>query len=150
MLDLNKNEEVIIKIKKHWMYFFYPAIFSLLFIFPVVWLVYRIIRYCTDEITLTNQRFNTKTGIFSVNNISTKLDKIQNVYYRQNFLGRIVGYGDILIQSAATLGVVEYSFVANPASIKSLIETAIEDYSDNKHKRQNAELIKQLSEVKSN
>jgi len=143
MEDLNKNEKIITELKRHWMYFFWPAVFSL-FGIPVIWLIYRIARYFFDEVTLTNQRFNLKLGLFSIKNISTKLDKIQNVYYSQSFFGRIFDYGDIMIQSAATFGAVGYKYVPNPKLIKNMIETAVEDCISDKNKQQQKELIEQM------
>lgn len=144
MKDLNENEEIIAEFKRHWMYFFWPAFFSFLGI-PIIWLIYRIARYFCDEVILTNQRFNSKLGLFSIKNVSTKLDKIQNIYYNQSFLGRIFGYGDIVIQSAATFGTVGYTYVHNPKLIKGMIETAVENYILSQKKRQQKELIEQIN-----
>ena len=144
MIDLNKNEEIVTELKRNWMYFFWPAVFSL-FGLPILWLIYRIARFFLDEATLTNQRFNLKLGIVSTQNVSTKLDKIQNIYYQQSFLGRIFGYGDIMIQSAATAGAVAFTYVNNPKLIKNLIETAVEDCNSAQKKQQQKELIEQMA-----
>lgn len=88
-----------------------------------------------DEVYLTSQRVNMRLGVFSVDNVSTKLDKIQNIYYKQSFLGRILGYGDLYIQCGATFGLLGYKCVNNPAFLKSAIETAMEDYQDIKLER---------------
>ena len=72
-------KEKFYRVERHWMYFFWPAVFSL-FGLPILWLIYRIARFFLDEATLTNQRFNLKLGIVSTQNVSTKLDKIQNIY----------------------------------------------------------------------
>jgi len=144
MKDLNENEKIIAEFKRHWMYFFWPTFFSL-FGIPIIWLIYRIARYFCDEVTLTNQRFNSKLGLFSIKNVSTKLDKIQNIYYSQSFLGRIFGYGDIMIQSAATFGTVGYTYVGNPQLIKGMIETTVENCLLAQKKQQKKELIEQIN-----
>jgi uncharacterized membrane protein YdbT with pleckstrin-like domain len=145
MIDLNKDENVVEKIKRHWMYFFWPVLISFItYGVGIIWLIYRILRYHMDNIILTNQRFNMKVGVLSIENISTRLDKIQNIYYSQGILGRMLGYGTISIQSAATAGMVVYSYVPNPATVKQAIETCVEDYLNAKQKQQNEELAKQL------
>jgi uncharacterized membrane protein YdbT with pleckstrin-like domain len=126
-MDLGKNEQAVLRIQKHWMYFFWPLVVTVFTMgIGIVWLIYRALRYYMDEIILTNQKFNIKVGVVSVNSGSTPLSKINNFNYDQGILGRIFGYGTIYIQSAATAGLSGYSYVTNPAYIKSILESTAE------------------------
>lgn len=146
-MDLHKNEQVIMKLKRNWSYFFWPFVIGL----PTgglgwIWLLYRIIVYFGEDVVLTNQRFNMKTGIFSSNTISTKLDKIQDVYCKQGFFDKMFGCGTISIQTASTFGMISYSNVAKPDLVKAAIESAAEEYQTNKNK----ELAKEIASATAN
>ena len=146
-MDLHKNEQVIMKLKRNWSYFFWPFVIG----WPTmglgwIWLLYRIIVYFGEDVVLTNQRFNMKTGIFSSNTISTKLDKIQDVYCKQGFFDKMFGCGTISIQTASTFGMISYSNVANPDLVKAAIESAAEEYQTNKNK----ELAKEIASATAN
>lgn len=148
-MDLHKNEQVIMKLKRHWSYFFWPVILCIVLfwiVIPFIWLLYRIIVYFGEDVVLTNQRFNMKTGIFSSNSISTKLDKIQDVYCKQGFFDKMFGCGTISIQTASTFGMISYSNVAKPDLVKAAIESAAEEYQANKNK----ELAKEIASATAN
>ena len=106
-------------------------------ILPVIWLIYRIIIFFTDECVITSQKFNIRTGIFSKQEMYTPLDKINSIYFHQSFIGRIFNYGDIIIQSAASYGSISYTYVANLNQVKAALDNAIELYKDEQmHKQQ--------------
>ena len=146
MIQFENDEQEIARIKKHYMYFFAPLFFTIMWAIyvngkghdsvetiigtlispPFFWLVYKIARYAVDEIVLTNQKFYIRVGLIKKDVISTPLKKINNVSYSQGLLGRICGYGTIYVQSAAILGGSGYSYIINPDKVKNTIEQAIE------------------------
>ncbi len=144
---MRKDEKVIMEIHRHWMYFFWPVVTSLILIFPVIWLGYRILRYMNDYAVLTEERFESNTGILSVDSVSIRLDKIQSVFYHQDFLGRLVGYGDIQIQSGATYGMTTYSYTSNPGHIKQQIENAVQRCEEEKRKVEMAQQMAQMQQM---
>lgn len=136
---MSNSERNILVIKKHWalllgvvmMFIVSPITFGITAVAGLYWLL----RYFMDSIVLTNQRFVVRVGVISKKNISTPLDKINNISYSQGLLGRMFGFGTIVVQSAATAGASGYSFIANPASVQRAIENAAEEYSIEKAKR---------------
>ena len=133
------------EVKHSWWMFFWPAILTFLLVFPIVWLIYRIIIYATDECVITSQKFNIRTGIFSKQEMSSPLDKINNVYFQQGFIGRIFNYGDIVIQSAANFGGISYTYVSNPAQIKATLDNAIEIYKEEQMRKQQEMLAQAIN-----
>lgn len=111
---LKKNEKVILTIRKHW-FALIPPIFgsivisifgslligSFSIIIAILWLTYAIIERKSNIWIVTNLRVIDEYGVFSVNSKETPLEKINNVSYRKSFLGRIFGFGNVAIQSAA-------------------------------------------------
>ena len=127
-MQLGNGEYIVEKIKKHWICLVFPLIIGILFgglVLPLIWAAYMIVKDLVEEVVLTNRQFYIRTGVMSKKIFSVPLKKINNVNYEQGFLGRILGYGTIYIQSGASVGGENYSYIANPEKVKTAIEQAI-------------------------
>ena len=100
---------------KDWQYIHYlenamtlATVVSLLSILYAYW------DYMTNLWIVTDMRVVDEWGVFTRNLKETPLEKINNLSLRQSLLGRIFGFGDIEIQSAAEDGATIYTFVASP------------------------------------
>ena len=127
MISMAKDEQMILEIKKHWAYWAFPLLFTILtggVLLP--WFIYRLLRYFMDEIIVTNPKFYVSTGVIAKDVISTPITKINNVYYGVSFFGRILGYGTLYVQSGALLGGSGYSGITNPEQAYNAVENAIE------------------------
>ncbi|HUB98353.1 MAG TPA: PH domain-containing protein [Solirubrobacterales bacterium] len=75
--------------------------------------------------TITNRRLNIKRGIISREIQETRLERVQNVNYRQSVYQRIMQIGDVDFDTAATD---DYNFVfagvANPAEVVHRVDQA--------------------------
>lgn len=72
---------------------------------------------------VTNRRVIDEWGLLSNNSKESPLEKINNVNYSQSILGRILGFGNVIIQTAATYG---DSIVKNVEHPKELQETIVQ------------------------
>jgi membrane protein YdbS with pleckstrin-like domain len=90
--------------------------------------IYYYFRYKRAELSVTNMRVVEKTGILSDNVVDTVLDRIQNVVYKQPVLGKIFGFGTVIIQSAARFGVEGIPNVQNPQEVRDAILQQVETY----------------------
>jgi uncharacterized membrane protein YdbT with pleckstrin-like domain len=70
-------------------------------------------------------------GFISRRSKESPLDKINNVEYVQTLMGRIFGYGDVSIQTAAEMGDTTYRFIHHPRLLKDTITRAQEEYKRN-------------------
>lgn len=152
---LNQNERIILKVKHTLWLFFWPIVMCILLVtagpfagIPGIWLIYRIARYFTDECYITNQRFHVKTGILSKDEISTPLDKINNVYIHQGFIGKLCSYGDVVIQSAATIGAVKFAYASDPVRIKTMLDNTVEEHKNEQLKKQQEMLAQAIQNAK--
>ena len=76
--------------KFHWIIFCsLRAIFSL-FLIPIV-------KQWTSEFAITNKRVIVKTGLVARETLEMNLQMIESVNVDQSVLGRILGYGDLVI-----------------------------------------------------
>ena len=167
--QIKKNEKVILTIKKHWFVLLNPIIatlFMLIIAFLadyysefgkfylivvgliVVWLIYNVLDRNTNLWAVTNLRIIDEYGVFSNNTKETPLDKINNVSYRQPFLGRIFNYGDVQIQSAAESGSTLQKMVERPKVLKDTITQYQERYKQEQIKEQSQSLAKAIGEQK--
>jgi uncharacterized membrane protein YdbT with pleckstrin-like domain len=145
--ELVGGESLVILSRKHFLYVYIPLLLfvffiilyvyacstlqlkslaGILWVFPAGSLLLFAYRYFDRKYNIwvvTNHRVIDEWGIITHNAKETPLDRIQNITYMQSVLGRIFGFGDIRIQTAATSGAVVYTFVENPKLLKdSVIE----------------------------
>lgn len=146
--QLKKKEEVILVIRKHWFSLIFPIMISLvvtslvivvngieiigfLILIPVViYLIYMVLYRNSDVWIVTTLRVIDEYGVFTVNSKETPLDKINNVSYHKSFLGRIFGFGNVVIQSAAESGATTHILIEKPELLKDTITEYQELYKE--------------------
>jgi uncharacterized membrane protein YdbT with pleckstrin-like domain len=118
---LVKGETVIYKTKLHWFpVFFWPAFFLLLSILwlklsiiygnftdfeagvlflliALIWCLGSFVNYLTSEVGVTNKRFLAKVGWLKRRSVDILLTKVEAIQVEQGILGRIVGYGTVVV-----------------------------------------------------
>jgi uncharacterized membrane protein YdbT with pleckstrin-like domain len=149
---LRKDEKIFFETHKHWFVLILPLILTLVvivlslfiytklevilwwhFIAPVFVLFYFIYKYYSwkfDLWVVTSHRVIDEFGVFSINSKESPIDKINNVSYQQSLLGRMMGFGDVQIQTAAEMGETSYTFISHPQKLKEALSAAQEQYKD--------------------
>jgi uncharacterized membrane protein YdbT with pleckstrin-like domain len=116
---LVENEKVISLFSIHKFFYVVPFIISFLFIgIPLL------LKLVFTEYGLTNNRIITKTGIISRSTEEMKLSKIETVEIKQGILGRILGYGNVVISGTGSSNVI-IAKVSNPIYVKKKIDSQI-------------------------
>ncbi len=155
---LRKDEKLLFETRKHWFFLILPFVIALVLIvlsfyiyftleeksnlylaIPVLSILYFIYRYYSwknDLWAVTNIRVIDESGVFTVNSKESPVDKINNVAYRQSVLGRILGYGNVQIQTAAEMGETSYTSISHPAKLKEALSNAMELYKDTQMNKQ--------------
>ena len=108
--SLADGEKVVAKFKIHW--------YAYLWIFAILGLLF-------TEIALTTKKVIVKKGILSRKTDEMKLSKIENVELKQSLMGRILGYGEIVISGTGS-GRTTLSKIANPIEVKKAIEAQMD------------------------
>ena len=84
--------------------------------------------------TITNRRLNIKRGIISREIQETRLERVQNVNYRQSVFQRVMQIGDVDFDTAATD---DYNFVfygvADPGDVVHSVDQATGTHSAGTH-----------------
>ncbi len=77
---------------------------------------------------VTDMRFIDEWGIVTYKSKESPLDKINNVDIAQDPIGRMLGFGNVLIQTAATQGETVIKQVENPLVLRETILSSAEVY----------------------
>lgn len=82
----------------------------------------------THEYVLTNHRVIQQTGILNKRSVDSRLDKINNVEHQQTLWGRILGFGDVIIDTASETGTAVFRNITRPLDFKRAIVSVSEQY----------------------
>lgn len=150
---LNDYETVALDLHPHWWYFAPPAAtlagsivlaiivkvqldggaerwLSLLLlaaiILSAIWLVVRYVRWTNTNFAVTSHRMIYRSGVLSKRSVEIPLERVNNVNSHQSLFERIIGAGDLLIESAGEAGRQRYSDIRNPTRVQTLIQAQIE------------------------
>jgi uncharacterized membrane protein YdbT with pleckstrin-like domain len=77
------------------------------------------------EYGLTNKKVIIKTGVIGRATDEIKLNKIETVEVRQGIMGRILGYGNVLVTGTGTSYIV-FTDVAKPLQVKKAIDAQLD------------------------
>lgn len=96
-------------------------------VFLVMVLIKRAILRSHDYV-LTNRRVIQEEGILSRRSMDASLGKINNVEHRQTLWGRLLGYGDVEIDTASETGTTRFAQISHPVEFKRAVLGAAEEY----------------------
>ena len=116
--NLMAGEEVTHRTRLHWTVFVsIKAIFTL-FLAPLV-------ARATSEFAVTNRRVIIKVGLVSRRTVELNLEKVESIGVEQSVLGRILGYGTIIV--VGTGGTKEpFRQIADPMGFRRAVNLATE------------------------
>jgi len=144
--ELKKDEKKILITRQHWLklvlpFFAWILLTVVLFwwqggtttIWIIVWVtalypLYEYLNWRHNLWCVTNLRIIDETGFITRYSKESPLDKINNVEYDQSIWGRIFGFGNVDIQTAAEMGETKYDLIHHPKLLKDTITQAQEEY----------------------
>lgn len=153
--QLKKGERVSLITKPHWLTLGGPFLILLagsiigilignygliITLISAGYFFYEIVKRNNNLWAVTSLRVIDEYGVFTNNTKENPLDKINNVSYRQTFWGKLFGYGNVQIQTAAEIGSTTYFAVQNPKELKDTITNMQEAYKQQQIKNQATEL----------
>lgn len=160
--QLKKEEKLLLITRQHWMTLIVPflaclVIIALLFQFItdtsialmialalLLVPVYLYLEWKHNLWAVTNMRVIDESGFFTRYSKESPLEKINNVEYTQSLLGRMFGYGDVEIQTAAEIGNTEYTMIQDPKLLKDTITFSQEEYKGTQVKNQAHQLAEAI------
>ena len=141
--NLLAGEHVVFRTRLHWLLFMGPVLFMLIVLVPVAWflstgswssyawvpigfgvliLVATFIKRQSSDFAVTNKRVMMKVGVFSTRSIELLLSKVEAIAVEQTLLGRMFGYGDIVITGSG--GTKEaFSKIQSPLEFRRAVQS---------------------------
>jgi uncharacterized membrane protein YdbT with pleckstrin-like domain len=147
---LNEGEEVVLDLHPHWWFLVAPIAavvvvlvgtvvswqasapkgltyaLAALLVLTLVWLLARYARWATTSLVLTNHRLIHRSGILAKSGREIPLDHINDISYRQRVFERLIGAGDVVIESAGEGGKETFEDLPHPGRIQNEIYRQIE------------------------
>jgi uncharacterized membrane protein YdbT with pleckstrin-like domain len=151
--ELKSGEALMLVTRPHWFTMVFPVMVLLgalvigiviggygLFVILAggLYFLYKAVERKNNIWAVTSMRIIDEFGVFSNNSKESPLDKINNVSYQQTFWGKVFGFGNVQIQTAAEIGSTTYTMVQRPARLKDTITRMQEEYKDNLIRKQAA------------
>ena len=92
----------------------------------LIWALARYVELAANQYVLTDRRLLRIRGILSQSSMDSYLDKINNAEHHQTFWGRLLGYGDVEIDTAG--GSEVFPRISQPLAFKRAVDAAILAY----------------------
>jgi len=158
---LKQDEKKLLIIRQHWIKLALPFFVWLVAAVLLIWFagttgliitlatalypMYEYLNWKNNLWCITNLRVVDESGFFSRYSKESPLDKINNVEYDQTIWGRIFGYGNVDIQTAAELGETTYHLIHHPKLLKDTITHAQEEYKKTQITKQATQLAEAIA-----
>ena len=153
--NLNASETIALDMHPHWWYFAEPAFALLgsiiigiivltqtdsgstarkaagiaavaLLVITALWLVGRYLKWLTTNFVITSQRLIFRQGVIAKSGIEIPLDRVNNVNFSQSVFERLLGAGDLLIESGGEDGQQRFTDIRHPDKVQNLVHAQVE------------------------
>lgn len=151
---LNPDETVALDLHPHWWYFFeaaaalaisiiagiairvgldegdtrkylgYVALAAI--VISAIWLLIRYLKWVTTNFVITNDRIIFRQGVIGKSGIEIPLERVNNVNFNQTAFERMLGAGDLLIESGGEDGQQRFTDVRKPQRVQNLVHAQVE------------------------
>lgn len=101
----------------------------------VVWFVARYISWVSSKFVLTTDRVIHREGVLRRSGIEIPLERVNTVFSSQSVFERMIGAGDLSIESASEDGRQNFEDMRNPGWIQNEIYVAMENNENRKYDR---------------
>jgi uncharacterized membrane protein YdbT with pleckstrin-like domain len=150
---LNTGERVVVDIHPHWWFFARQAaalvvsialliffrtkdwdvptlIMAALTLVSLLWFVGRYLKWMTTNFAVTSHRVIFREGVIAKKGIEIPLDRVNTIFFSQGILERMLGTGDLAIESAGERGTERFSDIRRPSRVQNEIYRLIEEEQD--------------------
>ena len=95
----------------------------------VLWLAKVALAWSRTHFVLTNQRVIFRSGVIARTGIEIPLYRVNNINFHQSIFERMIGAGDLLIESGGEDGLQVFDNVRDPEQVQSFIQRAMHNAS---------------------
>lgn len=150
---IQDGETVALDLRPHWWYFSrniltgIPLVILLILVFNIGdddirkytgwivgigafawagWLVLKYFQWTMTYFVVTSRRVIFRTGVISKRGVEIPLERINNINFHQRVIDRVIGAGDLDIESAGRDGLTHFDFVRHPDGVQHEIYRQME------------------------
>jgi uncharacterized membrane protein YdbT with pleckstrin-like domain len=147
---LNDGEEVVLDLHPHWWFFAGPVLAVLvtlvgagaisvlnlpdwlwygvtaLLAINVLWLLARLAKWVTTNFVVTTDRLIYRSGVIAKQGKEIPLERLNDISFNQSIFERLLGAGDLLIESGGERGQQAFTDIKRPAFVQNEIYRQIE------------------------
>jgi uncharacterized membrane protein YdbT with pleckstrin-like domain len=156
--NLNHNEEVVLDLRPHWWYLAPQVVVlaltivagvasllltpvpvqivaAVLILAALGWFLVRYIGWSTTSFVITTDRLIDRSGVINRSGIEIPLERVNTVHFRQTLFERIIGSGDLVIESAGEQGAQKVEDIRRPLNVQNEIYKQMEENENRKFDR---------------
>jgi len=149
---LNDNEEVILDLRPHWWFLAGPVAalvvsvvaailvsilvksnqewllvpVLVLVVVALLWFVGRYARWSTTNFVVTTDRIVYRSGVFAKQGKEIPLERVNDISFHQGVFERLLGAGDVLVESAGERGQESFFKLPHPSQVQNEIYRQVE------------------------
>jgi membrane protein YdbS with pleckstrin-like domain len=151
---LHEHEELVLDLRPHWWFMAWPtlalagsAILGLilvttggdgwawdgakylavaLIVGSLLWFAYRYARWITTNFVVTSDRLIYRSGLVAKQGIEIPLERVNTVFFNQGVFERMLGAGDLSIESGGETGKQNFKDIRKPSAVQNEIYRQME------------------------
>jgi uncharacterized membrane protein YdbT with pleckstrin-like domain len=144
---LNEGEDIVLDLHPHWWFFVKPVLavivtvvaavalsdndpariaLLVLIVLSVLWLAAVYARWATTHVVVTTDRLIHRVGVLGKRGKEIPLERVNDIAVNQTFFERLIGSGDVTIESGGERGQQVFSDIPKPFLVQNVIYTEME------------------------
>ncbi len=156
--QLHSREEIVLDLRPHWWFLSRQGlalavsialglaslaidnnvvrlIAGVLIVASVIWFALRYIVWTTTNFVVTTDRLISRSGVLRREGVEIPLERVNTVFFSQSIFERIIGSGDLRIESAGEMGTSSFSDIRRPLDVQNEIYIQMENNENRKFDR---------------
>jgi uncharacterized membrane protein YdbT with pleckstrin-like domain len=146
---LNEGEEIVLDLRPHWWQLVGPTaafvaavvvaillngidntpvdyIGVVLVVVALAWLAGRYVKWASTTFVVTDRRLIYRYGVVAKHGREIPLDRVNDITFRQSVFERLIGAGDLMIESGGERGQTTFSDIRRPSIVQNEIYRQME------------------------
>lgn len=111
------------------------------------WLVIRYTMWLTTHFVITNRRVIFRAGLLAKRGVEIPIDRVNTVHFSQGIIERLVGAGDLLIESGGETGQQRFTDVRQPERLQRVIHAELQSQRRSQDGGDGADVAQQLEKL---
>ena len=103
------------------------------FVISSVLLAVRFVTWITTSFVLTTDRLKARSGFIKRQGIDIPLERVNTVFFSQTIFERVIGSGDLVIESAGEQGQQKFTDIRKPLVVQNQIHLEMEANADRRY-----------------